>query len=109
MNWRGLINEEQHIPGEKGSTVAFIFSSATSFRVSLPIRLNCVDLGAFLTLPLLLTVLPAVVFLDPRKISKCPRRMVMNTRRFRAHIGSLFNLFAVPLLQLPWKVVASPV
>lgn len=34
----------------------------------------------------------------------------MNTRGLRAHIGSLFDqVFAAPLLQLPWQVVASPV
>lgn len=33
----------------------------------------------------------------------------MDTCGLRANIGFLFYLFAVSLLQLPWKVVASPV
>jgi len=33
--------------------------------------------------------------------------MVVDTCRLRANIGSLFYFFAVSLLQLPWKVMAS--
>ena len=32
----------------------------------------------------------------------------MYARRLRANVGSLFDLFAVPLLQLPWQVMTSP-
>lgn len=97
------------LPGEKGSAVTSVFSSSTGFRVSLPIWLNCIDLWTLLTLPFLLPMFPTEVFLDSCKIAKGPWGMVVDTCGLRANIGFLFYLFAVSLLQLPWKVVASPV
>lgn len=98
------------LPGEKGSTVTSILSSSTSFRMSLPIRLNSIDLRAFLTLPFLLPMFSAKVFLDSGEIAKSPGRVVVDASWLGTNIGSLSNnLFVVSLLQLPWEVVASPV
>lgn len=98
-----------NLPGEKGSTITSILSSSTGFGVGFPIGLNGVDLGAFLTLPFLLTMFPAVVFLDSGEIAQRPRRVVVETRRLRAHVRPLPILFAAPLLQLPWQIVPPPV
>ena len=54
-------------------------------------------------------MLPAKVLLDPCEVTKSPRWVVVDTAGLWAHIGPLPVLFAVPLLQLPWKVMASPV
>lgn len=58
------------VPGEEGSTVTSILSSSTSFRMSFPIRLNSIDLGALVTFPFLLAVFPAVMFLDSGEIAQ---------------------------------------
>lgn len=77
--------------------------------MSLPIRLNRVPLRAFLALPLLLSMLPTEMLLNPSEIPKCPRRVVVDAARFWAHINLLpYHLLAVPLLQLPWQIVPSP-
>ena len=78
--------------------------------MSLPIRLNSIDLGTLIALPLLLTVLPAKMFLDPREVAEGSRWVVVDTCRLRAHISPLLHrLFVASLLQLPWQVVPSPV
>ncbi|MFS8012059.1 hypothetical protein Hanom_Chr14g01316301 [Helianthus anomalus] len=88
-----------YTPGEKGTTVTLVLSGATSLGMSFPVRLNCILLGTFFTLPFLLSVFPAIMFLDTGKISKCPRRIMMDTCFFGANIDFLlYGFFGVPLL-----------
>nr|GLL39250.1 hypothetical protein B296_00055650 [Ipomoea trifida] len=46
--------------------------------MSLQIRLDCIFLGALITLPLLLAVLPAEVLLDSGQIAESSRRVMVN-------------------------------
>ena len=85
---------EAILPGEKGSTVTSIFSCTTGFGVSLPIRLNSIDLGALVTLPLLLSMLSAKVLLDPREIPECPGGVMVDARGLGAHIDPLSDFSA---------------
>jgi len=95
-------------PGENGSAIALILSIAADFGVRFPIRLNGVFLGAFVAFPLLLTVLPAEVLLDPRQVPQGSRRVVVHARWFGTHVHSLPYLLGGPLPQLPRQVVTSP-
>ncbi|KAF5799289.1 hypothetical protein HanRHA438_Chr07g0312641 [Helianthus annuus] len=77
--------------------------------MSFPVRLNCILLGTFFTLPFLLTMLPAKMFLNSGEISECARRIVVDASFFGTNVDFLFyGLFVVPLLQLPWQIVTSP-
>lgn len=77
--------------------------------MGLPVRLDGIFLGAFLTLPFLLAVLPAEVLLDPSKVAECPGWIVMHTGGLRTDVNSLFWLLAGALPELPWQIVAPPV
>lgn len=103
------MGDEAISPGEYSAAVAFVFSSPTSLGMSLPIRLNCILLGAPLALPLLLAMLPAEVLLDPSQVAECSSRVVVYAARLRAHVDPLPDLSAPSLLELPREVVASPV
>lgn len=59
-----LLKMEIKIPGKKSTTVTFILPSTTSLRMGFPIGLNSIFLRTFVTLPFLLTVLPAKMLLD---------------------------------------------
>nr|GLL24106.1 hypothetical protein BHM03_00029805 [Ipomoea trifida] len=75
-----------------------------------PIRLDNILLGALITLPFLLPMLYAEVFLDPSEVPESSRRVMVNAALLRAYIHLLLDhLLVVPLLQLPWQVVPSPV
>lgn len=102
------MRNETIFPGEQRATVALILTSATSFRVRLPIRLNSIFLRTLFALKLLFAVLAAIVFLDSSEVSKGPRRIMVNTSLDRTYVYFLlYHLFVGPLLQLPWKVVAT--
>lgn len=58
------MRDETVPPGEESTTVASVLSSAASLRMSLPIRLNSIPLGALLALPLFLAVLSREVLFD---------------------------------------------
>lgn len=77
--------------------------------MGLPVGLNRITLRTLVALPFLLTVLPTEVFLDARKVSQRPGRIMMHAARLRADINPLPDLFARPLSQLPGQVMASPV
>ena len=53
----------------KGTTVTSVLPSAIDLRLSLPVRLNSTSVGAFVTLPLLLTMLFAKGLLDRSQAS----------------------------------------
>jgi hypothetical protein len=74
-----------------------------------PIRLNRVLLRTLVAFPLLLAVLSAKVLLNPSQITQSSRRIVVDTRSFRADIDSLLDLFARSLPQLPRQIMTSPV
>lgn len=103
------VSYEAVSPRKKSTAVTSILSGATGLGVRLPVRLNRVPLGALLALPLLLSVLPAKVLLDPGQVPERPRRVVVDTRLLRADVHALSGLLGAPLLQLPWQVVPSPV
>lgn len=97
-------------PGEEGSTVTLVFPSPTNLAMSFPIGLNGVLLRAFLALPLLLSVFSAVVLLDAGQVPERPGRVVVHAGLLGADVDLLpDDVFVVPLLELPWEVVASPV
>ena len=96
-----------YLPRKKSTTITAILPSATNLRVSLPVRLNRILLRALITLPLLLTMLPAVMLLDPSQISEGSSWVMVHTSWFRAHVHLLPNLVLIrPLLKLPWKVMS---
>lgn len=103
-----IIKLNNALPREDGSTVTSILFSATGLRVSLPIRLNSINLGTFVTFPFFFTMFSAKMFLNSSKVTKCPRGMMMNTCWLRANIGFFLVFFVVPLLQFPWKIMTSP-
>ena len=107
--WQYYFSIVHYLPWEEGATVTLVFSSATGLSVSFPIRLDCVFLGALVTLPLLLAVLPAEVLLDAGEVSECPRRIVVDAGLLRADVHLLLYFLVRPLPQLPWKVVTPPV
>ncbi|KAM1736978.1 hypothetical protein ACFX12_015268 [Malus domestica] len=74
-----------------------------------PIRLNRILLGALIAFPLLLTVLFAKVLFNPSEITQSSGRIVVYTRSLRADVNSLLHLFAQPLPQLPWQIMAPSV
>lgn len=96
-------------PRKHRAAVTFILSGTANLGVSFPIRLNCIFLGAFLAFPLLLTVLSAEVLFNSGEITQRSRRVMVDTRWFRADIHPLPHLLARPLPQLPWQIVTSPV
>lgn len=71
-------------PGEDGVAVATILAGTAGLAVRLPIGLHSVALVALVTLQVLLTVLAAVVLLDPREITQRPRWVVVHTCGLRA-------------------------
>nr|GLL33888.1 hypothetical protein B296_00055650 [Ipomoea trifida] len=78
--------------------------------MSFPIRLDSILLGALIALPFLLPMLSAEVFLDPSEVPESSRRVMVNAALLRAYIHLLLDHFlVVPLLQLPWQIVPSPV
>lgn len=77
--------------------------------MSFPVRLHRILLGAFVTFPLFLAMLPAEVLLDAGKIPKCTRRVMVDARGFGADIDPLYDFSTCSLLKLPWQVVASSV
>lgn len=77
--------------------------------MSFPVRLHRVFLGALVTFPGFLAVLPEKVLFDARKIPECPRWIVVDAGGFGADIDSLNDLSARSLLKLPWQVVTSSV
>lgn len=95
-------------PGKNSPTVTFVFPSATSLLMCLPIRLNSIFLRALVTFPFFLSMLSAKMFFDASKVSQCSARVVVNTSRFGADIDPLLNLSRCSLSKLPWKIVASP-
>lgn len=97
-----LNHKSRHKPREDISTVAAIFSSATSLGMRLPVRLHGVPFRTLVALPLLLAMLAAEMLLDARKIAQRPRRVVVHAALLRAHVNPLPRLLAAPLLQLPW-------
>nr|GMC58274.1 hypothetical protein BHM03_00029805 [Ipomoea batatas] len=86
-----------------------IFPSSSSFITggsddedALP--LDSILLGALITLPFLLPMLSAEVFLDPSEVPESSRRVMVNAALLRAYIHLLLDhLLVVPLLQLPWQ------
>nr|GMD28366.1 hypothetical protein BHM03_00029805 [Ipomoea batatas] len=74
------------------------------------LKLDSILLGALIALPFLLPMLSAEVFLDPSKVPQSSRRVMVNAALLRAYIHLLLDhLLVVPLLQLPWQIVPSPV
>nr|GMD17560.1 hypothetical protein BHM03_00029805 [Ipomoea batatas] len=72
--------------------------------------LDSIFLGALITLPLLLPMLSAVVFLDPCEVSQSSGRVMVDTALLWAYVHLLLHHFLLAsLLQLPWQVVPSPV
>ena len=94
---------------KKRATITLVLPRSTGLGMGLPIRLNCILLGALVALPLLLSVFPAIVRLDPRQFPQRPSRIVVDARWLGAYVHTLPHLRARPLLQLPRQVVASPV
>nr|GLL24951.1 hypothetical protein BHM03_00029805 [Ipomoea trifida] len=92
-----------------------IFPSSSSFITggsddedALPLPLDSILLRALITLPFLLPMLSAEVFLDPSEVPESSRRVMVNAVLLRAYIHLLLDhLLVVPLLQLPWQVVPS--
>lgn len=95
-------------PGEDCSTITLVFFSPTSLDMSLPIRLHRILFRALIALPLLLAVLPAIMFLNSGQVAESSTGVVVHTCCDRAYIDPLPNLGAGPLPKLPRKIVASP-
>ena len=99
-----------YIPGEKGSTVASVLSSATDLGMSFPIGLNSIALRALLTLPLLLAVLSEEVLLNAGEVAESPGGVVVYACGLGTNINLLLHhLLVRPLLQLPWQIMPSSV
>ncbi|GJU26688.1 hypothetical protein Tco_1165309 [Tanacetum coccineum] len=78
--------------------------------MSLPVRLYRITLGALITFPFLLTMLPTEMLLNAGQIAKSPSGFMVHAVRLRTDIYSFLDLnVGWPLLLLPWQVVASPV
>ncbi|OAY79049.1 hypothetical protein ACMD2_04491 [Ananas comosus] len=101
---RGEEEEEE----EEGVTL--VLPSATNLAMGFPVRLNSILLGALITLPLLLPMLPEEVLLDPSEVPKSPRGVMVHAGHFWAYVHLLPHLLvACLLLQPPWQVVAPSV
>ena len=97
------------LPGKECSTVTFVLPGSASFRVSFPVRLNCVFLRTLLALPLLLAMFSTEMFFYPSKVAEGSGGVVVNAGLLGADVNLLSNLFVRPLLELPWKIVSSSV
>lgn len=95
--------------GEECSAVAFILSSPANLTMSFPIRLDRIFLGTFFALPFLLAMFSAEMFLDAGEVSQSSGRVMVNTSLLRTDIHFLLDFFVGSLLQLPRKIVTSPV
>ena len=85
-------------------------SGAAGFEVGFVIRLNSIALVAFLTDPLLvITVLSSEVLLDSNQITQCVAGVMVQAAGLRAHKHPLPHHRRLPLQQLPWHLMASPV
>lgn len=96
-------------PREHTATVTRMASSATGFEVGFVIGLNSISFGAFLTHPLLvIAVLPSEMLFYSYKITKGVAWVMVQTSRLRAHKNPFLHLLCLPLKQLPWHFVPSP-
>lgn len=63
------MSDEAISSGEDSATVTLILPGATGLGVGFPVRLNCILLGALVTLPFLLPMFSAEMLLYPCKIT----------------------------------------
>lgn len=86
------------IPGEESATVTSVLPSAASLRMGFPVRLNSVSLRALLALPFLLAMFSRVVLFDSSKVTKSPRRVMVDASGLRAQIDLPLHFFCSLLL-----------